>query len=146
MAKHALMKPESNATKIPLGKLKSATAFFFSSSDSEALFIPPAMPIMVMPTSVTMIPIITADVSFSPCPVNTGPSKVPSPAHVPRARDCPNATPRYRMERPNVSPPIPHSIPKKTAIRLSCTCEVKRFTSDSPAGAVSMAPSKGNKT
>ena len=87
IAKHALIKPESKATKMPLGKLKSATAFFFSSSESEVLFIPPAMPIIVIPINVTITPIITADVSFSLCPVNTGPSKVPNPAQVPKAKD-----------------------------------------------------------
>ncbi len=99
--KHPLMNPASRAMASPFGKLKSFTAAFFSSSDSDAAFIEPATPIMAMPASVTTTPRITAKVSLLSASSSgkkmfrsTGPMMVPSPAHVPRAMLCPSATPR----------------------------------------------------
>ena len=99
--KHPLMKPARRAMTIPLGKLKSLTAAFFSSSESDCAFMFPAMPITAMPASVTTTPIITEAVSWSRYPMPgyitlsmTGPSIVPRPAHVPKAIDWPRATPR----------------------------------------------------
>ena len=44
--KQPLMNPASKAMASPLGKLKSFTAVFFSSSERKADFIEPAMPMM----------------------------------------------------------------------------------------------------
>lgn len=57
--KQPLMKPANRAIVIPFGKLKSLTAAFFSSSESEADFIEPAIPIMAIPISVITTPAIT---------------------------------------------------------------------------------------
>ena len=99
--KHPLMKPASRAMARPLGKLKSLTAAFFSSSDREALFMEPATPMTAMPTSVTTTPMMTAMVSLDSGSCsgkktlrNTGPRMVPRPAQVPRAMLWPRATPR----------------------------------------------------
>ena len=77
---------------IPLGKLKSFTASFFSSSLRPCAFMCPAMPIMAIPIKVTTTPMITADVKLSKgfCSgkktfSNTGPMMVPKPAQVPKA-------------------------------------------------------------
>ena len=95
------MKPARRAMARPLGKLKSFTAAFFSSSDSDADFMEPATPIMAMPTSVTTTPRITEKVSEFRAFISgkkmlssTGPMMVPRPAQVPRAIDWPRATPR----------------------------------------------------
>ena len=99
--KQPLIKPASNAMERPLGKLKSFTAAFFSSSEREADFIPPATPMIAIPTSVTTTPKMTAKVSDCKAFISgknrfskTGPIIVPNPAHVPKAIDCPNATPK----------------------------------------------------
>ena len=117
--KHPLMNPASSAIASPFGKLKSFTVSFFSSSEREADFIPPATPMIAIPTSVTTTPMITDEVRAESAPSSgknrfrsTGPIMVPSPAHVPSAMDCPNATPRYLIESPKVSPPTPQSTPK----------------------------------
>ncbi len=47
----------------PLGKLKSFTAAFFSSSESEAAFMLPATPMMAIPRRVTTTPRMTLKVS-----------------------------------------------------------------------------------
>ena len=95
------MKPANRAIAKPLGKLKSFTAAFFSSSDSDEAFIEPATPMMAMPSSVTTTPRMTAKVSFDSGSVSgkkmlssTGPMMVPRPAQVPKAIDWPRATPR----------------------------------------------------
>ena len=117
--KHPLMKPASNAIRRPLGKLKSLTASFFSSSERVADFIAPATPMIAIPMRVTTTPMMTDEVradnalsSGKNTLRRTGPMIVPRPAHVPKAIDCPRATPRYRIERPKVSPPTPQSTPK----------------------------------
>ena len=99
--KHPLMNPASSAMASPLGKLKSFTAAFFSSSESDEAFIEPATPMMAMPASVTTTPSITEKVSELRALSSgknmlrsTGPMIVPSPAQVPRAIDWPRATPR----------------------------------------------------
>ena len=99
--KQPLINPASKAIASPLGKLKSLTAAFFSSSESEAAFILPATPMMAIPISVTTTPSITAKVNDSRALSSgkkklssTGPMMVPSPAQVPKAMDCPRATPR----------------------------------------------------
>ena len=145
------MNPASSAMAIPLGKLKSFTAAFFSSSESDAAFIEPATPMMAMPSRVTATPMSTAAVSdcsglssgkkmFS----STGPMMVPSPAQVPNAIDCPSATPRYLIERPKVSPPTPQSTPKNTVIQMLNDGALKISMKLWPAGTESSAPSKGN--
>ena len=88
------MKPASSATAMPLPKLKSFTAFFFSSSGSAAAFMPPATPMMAMPTSVTTTPMITALVRSPAWPVKTGPRMAPRAEQVPSAMLWPRATPR----------------------------------------------------
>ena len=92
--KQPLMKPASRAIASPFGKLKSFTAAFFSSSESDAAFMLPAIPMMAMPKSVTTTPMITAYVNESSALSsgkkmlsNTGPMIVPRPAQVPRAID-----------------------------------------------------------
>ena len=92
--KHALINPARRATIIPLVKLKSFTAFFFSSSLRLADFMLPARPIMPIPTNVTTTPTITDVVKSPALPVNTGVNIVPNPAQVPKAIDCPRATPK----------------------------------------------------
>ena len=99
--KQPLINPASRAMASPLGKLKSLTAAFFSSSESEAAFIEPATPMMAIPISVTTTPRITANVNDSKALSSgknmlssTGPMMVPNPAQVPKAIDCPKATPR----------------------------------------------------
>ena len=99
--KHPLMKPASKAMARPLGKLKSFTAAFFSSSESDEAFILPATPMIAIPSRVTTTPSITLKVSDERAFIsgkkmlsNTGPMMVPRPAQVPRAMLCPNATPR----------------------------------------------------
>ena len=111
MLKHADMKPANKATMMPFVKLKSFTASRFSSSESDAAFIEPAIPIIAIPTSVTTTPIITDVVRSLACPVNSGAKIVPSPAQVPSAIDWPRATPRYLIDNPKVRPPIPHNTP-----------------------------------
>ena len=66
-----------------------------SSSESEADFIPPATPMMAMPTRVTTTPMITEEVRAESAPSSgknmfrsTGPIMVPSPAQVPREADA----------------------------------------------------------
>ena len=49
---------------IPLGKLKSLTTAFFSSSESEADFIDPATPITAMPINVITTPTMTDAVNL----------------------------------------------------------------------------------
>ena len=95
------MNPASKAMASPLGKLKSFTAAFFSSSESILAFIEPATPMMAMPTRVTTTPRMTAKVSELRASSSgkktlssTGPMMVPRPAQVPRAIDWPRATPR----------------------------------------------------
>ena len=99
--KHPLMKPASSAIVKPLGKLKSLTAAFFSSSESDEAFMLPATPMMAIPISVTTTPRITLKVSEDKASIsgkkmlsNTGPMMVPKPAHVPKAMLCPSATPK----------------------------------------------------
>ena len=99
--KHPLMKPASNAIASPFVKLKSLTAAFFSSSESDAAFMLPATPMTAIPASVTTTPRITLKVSDERAFISgkktlssTGPMIVPKAAHVPRAMLCPNATPR----------------------------------------------------
>ena len=99
--KHPLIRPASSAIAKPFGKLKSFTAAFFSSSESDAAFMLPAKPMMPMPISVTTTPVITEKVSADSASCSgkkmlssTGPMMVPSPAQVPRAMLCPRATPR----------------------------------------------------
>ena len=86
---------------IPLGKLKSLTTAFFSSSESEADFIDPATPITAMPINVITTPTMTDAVNLESASSsgkkrlsNTGAMMVPRPAQVPKAILCPNATPR----------------------------------------------------
>ena len=99
--KQPLINPASRAMASPLGKLKSFTAAFFSSSESEAAFMEPATPMIAIPIRVTTTPRITANVNDSKALSSgkkilssTGPMMVPSPAHVPKAIDCPRATPK----------------------------------------------------
>src|SRR6185312_23836 len=46
-------------------------------------------------------------------PRNMGGMSVPKAAHSPRTTAMPSESPRYRMVRPKVRPPIPHNKPKK---------------------------------
>ena len=99
--KQPLMKPANSAMARPLGKLKSLTAAFFSSSEREAAFMLPATPMMAMPTKVTTTPRITLKVKAAKAFISgkkmlskTGPMMVPKPAQVPKAMLCPRATPR----------------------------------------------------
>ena len=93
---------------------------FFSSSLSEEAFIEPAGPIIAMPRRVTITPIMTDAVKVASIPWPDKAYSIPrgrgwcqDQAHVPRAIDCPRATPRYLMESPNVRPPMPHNTPKR---------------------------------
>ena len=97
----ALMNPARSAMASPFGKLKSFTASFFCSSESEDAFMLPARPMTAIPTKVTTTPMITDAVSDAKAFCSgkkifrsTGPMMVPRPAHVPRAILCPRATPR----------------------------------------------------
>ena len=145
--KQALIKPARRATKMPFPKLKSFTAFFFSSSGSAALFIAPATPMMAMPTRVTTTPMMTALVRSAAWPVNTGPRMAPRAEQVPRAMLCPRATPRYRILRPKVRPPTPHKAPNRmvSQVLLASACISASKSPKLPIPETdSQAPMKGN--
>ena len=120
-AKQALMTPDRVATAMPFFKSNSSMAAFCCSGDMARSLKIPARPAAAMPSKQTKIPRRMTRPELVPrtCVANTplkmGGISVPNAAHSPRATAIPRERPRKRMVRPNVSPPIPHSRPKKNA-------------------------------
>jgi len=106
------------ATVMPFLKLYSATAFFFSASGSSFSLDMPAMPTNTMPTSETSTPTMEALAEGVPSrlptlPARMGGTRVPAAEHSPQPIAKPRPTPRYRIIRPQVSPPTPHAAPHR---------------------------------
>ena len=117
-AMHALITPANIATHSPFVKLNSLiVSFFFSSGSSFSLDIP-AQPQIAIPIRQTRTPpsVVRPEalVIKSPkVPLYIGGIIVPNAAQNPSAIAYPSDIPRYRIDRPNVRPPMPQSRPKR---------------------------------
>ena len=114
----ALITPEKMANRTPFLKLNSATAFFFSSSDTSPSFDMPARPTITMPRKDIRMPI--SDVTPAPgvtslpsSPLMAIGTSVPTDDRMPAPRARPSPKPRYRIIMPQVSPPKPHMTPHR---------------------------------
>ena len=116
-AMQLLMIPAKIATSRPLRKSNSFMAARFCSVDSSLSLDIPAQPQTAIPSRQTTTParMIRPEVlaNKSPkLPKYIGGIIVPNAAQNPSAIAYPRDIPRYRIESPNVRPPMPHSTPK----------------------------------